>query len=545
MPNKKNTGFSTFHITQGEAYEQYSFPKNAETSKLLKDFFLETYSALDSDCFDMNLLDEYPDNYVYLRPIPNNIKRAKTKAKLLPLELVDLLKAYRCIQPDRSNPSDESIRNHRLSEFGDFAKSIQGSDNKYLKTILNADPVYQNIAILPAFLDVFSKQIVQLIDLLMGYSLEMTPYVINRIVKGMYALIDQIDVNYAGNQYRTQKLHPENPFEERKKINIQKYVYTIYYDQLRVRKNWFEDRKDTSIPTLQSLPEDTKKYSDLRKAVSSLSDEHIELSADEIKSSRQQYLNFLYENHISQITKDAAQEFQDIYESILISEDTRRQHEKRIAMQTMEDAFHWLIPSHDNTVSAAESLFSKKEWNNFMDTLDIMWEFPRLNELFRIIGSDIANRFFPVMNAFSNLVDVFSKSSTTQTAKTTAFYTFKRVLKNNIYKDSEYYQYLAQEYKQLNRNLVFNAPTDGQTILNCFISIFSLFLKMLFSHSIKTEYDTRSKENLGPQSISKIASISKGNQANHKTNTKNLDFSDNFCTTIKHSIIEKIFPYTY
>ena len=214
-------------------------------------------------------------------------------------------------------------------------------------------------------------------------------------------------------------------------------------------------------------------------------------------------------------------------------------------MQTMEDAFHWLIPSHDNTVSAAESLFSKKEWNNFMDTLDIMWEFPRLNELFRIIGSDIANRFFPVMNAFSNLVDVFSKSSTTQTAKTTAFYTFKRVLKNNIYKDSEYYQYLAQEYKQLNRNLVFNAPTDGQTILNCFISIFSLFLKMLFSHSIKTEYDTRSKENLGPQSISKIASISKGNQANHKTNTKNLDFSDNFCTTIKHSIIEKIFPYTY
>lgn len=217
MPNGKQNGFATFHITQSEAHEQYEFSKNS----IPNDFFLETCNPPANGCSDKHYPDEYPDNYTYLQLISDPKEReAKTKPKLLPVELIELLKSYISTQPGRSNPSDNSVQEHRLCEYEKFTESIQKSNNEYLKTILNADPEYQNMAIMPAFLNVFSKQIVLLINLLMSYSLEETPSIINKIVKGMYALIDQIDVNYAGNQYKTHKQHPEEPYQERKNLNL-------------------------------------------------------------------------------------------------------------------------------------------------------------------------------------------------------------------------------------------------------------------------------------------------------------------------------------
>lgn len=541
MPNGKQNGFATFHITQSEAHEQYEFSKNS----IPNDFFLETCNPPANGCSDKHYPDEYPDNYTYLQLISDPKEReAKTKPKLLPVELIELLKSYISTQPGRSNPSDNSVQEHRLCEYEKFTESIQKSNNEYLKTILNADPEYQNMAIMPAFLNVFSKQIVLLINLLMSYSLEETPSIINKIVKGMYALIDQIDVNYAGNQYKTHKQHPEEPYQERKNLNLKNYVYKTYYNQLNIRKEWLECSDINGELTFISLSKHTDEFPILKKAVSSLTDHSIVLSPEEIQSTRQQYLDFLYKYHIDETTKNAARKFQDIYKSVTISEADRRQLEVDKAMITMKDAFSWLSPPIGNTICTIDRDFTAKTWDRFMKALDTMWEFPRLNELFRIIGSDIAERFFPVINTFVTFSDIVSSPTSSQTAKTNAFYDFNRAVKKGRYKNSCYYTKLACECKDL-KKLVLEKNQDGRVYLKIFLTIWSDFLQMLYTNSITAEYSARPKENLGYWDIDTIISTPSKTQDNQKTSSKKNEFKEEFFVQIKHSIMGEILQYTY
>ncbi len=288
----------------------------------------------------------------------------------------------------------------------------------------------------------------------------------------------------------------------------------------------------------------TDEFPILKKAVSSLTDHSIVLSPEEIQSTRQQYLDFLYKYHIDETTKNAARKFQDIYKSVTISEADRRQLEVDKAMITMKDAFSWLSPPIGNTICTIDRDFTAKTWDRFMKALDTMWEFPRLNELFRIIGSDIAERFFPVINTFVTFSDIVSSPTSSQTAKTNAFYDFNRAVKKGRYKNSCYYTKLACECKDL-KKLVLEKNQDGRVYLKIFLTIWSDFLQMLYTNSITAEYSARPKENLGYWDIDTIISTPSKTQDNQKTSSKKNEFKEEFFVQIKHSIMGEILQYTY
>lgn len=409
-------GFSPFHMVQNEIFtakDDKSVSRGGKHEELLKDFYLGLFSPKGPDKI---YPDKYPDNYVYLQ-LDSSIstqgrKYSQGHAKLIPTELFDLVQAYIESQPKSTNASEQTLQEAQLSEFRKFTNKIENSGNPYLKTILNADPEYQNIKIIPAFIKIFSTQLGSLLDYLMSCSLERTADIICEIVSGMYVLLDKIDVDFAGSQYETRGKHLENPYEERKKLDLDQFVRRMYYSHLNLRKSYLPSVDDNGDPSFELYERYSTQYPYLDKAIKYLTNKNVELSEDDRKKSRQEYQMYLLEHHVNQETKQAAKEFQEYYDLITMTSEHRRYRGVNNIICTLREDCKILDPTswelnQTNILSSIQYHFCQINLN-LTENINIkllLHEYPFSKELVCTIQQDLRDNYYPTLCSCINAIN--------------------------------------------------------------------------------------------------------------------------------------------
>lgn len=557
---KRHKSFSPFHMTQNQLFSRGEIAVNDNTNELISEFLLELYNPL-TDSPEQYNAEVHPDETTYLRLIPDEdlqqpdelstptgAKRKKrTKAKLLPTEIVELLEAYVHSQDFQKNSSQESKWQAKLHEFENFTESIQKIHNLYLMQTLQADPQYQNIAILSAFIDVFSQQIALLINLLMSYSLEKTPFAVDIIVKNMYALIDRLDINFAGSQYETKQKHPKDPYKSRKKLDVPKFVRHTYLTQWEKRKRWLPSVDENGDPILDLYESYSDQYPELNKAIKSLKGENLLFSDKDRENIRKEYLAFLYDNFLDKETKDRADDFHSIYNSVTASEENRRAKEQTEAIQTLRIVFNQLtfsnifLPIFDNY----EQMHRFKV-DLLVTVFDAAAEYPRFNELFKIAAEDIKDHAIPVMNAFTKLCNIV-KAHSSESERATALNEFVNAIQNHRFKKFPHFDEITQCCHQLKKLIIDDQTNDISLLNKIFAEITTSYFNMIYMYSNSAEYKVRSLFNLGYQDISTISALHSNisiDPNQHQKNQQSKMSEKNFLFRIKDAIMHEILQYT-
>lgn len=447
----------------------------------------------------------------------------------------------------KKNSSQESKWQAKLHEFENFTESIQKIHNLYLLQTLQADPQYQNIAILSAFIDVFSQQIALLINLLMSYSLEKTPFAVDIIVKNMYALIDRLDINFAGSQYETKQKHPKDPYKSRKKLDVPKFVRHTYLTQWKKRKRWLPSVDENGDPILDLYESYSDQYPELNKAIKNLKGENLLFSDKDKENIRQEYLAFLYDNFLDQETKDRADDFHSIYNSVTASEENRRAEEQAEALQTLRIAFNGLIFYNKfPPITDDYEQIHRYKVDLLVTVFDAAAEYPRFYELIRIAAEDIKDDAIPVMKACTKLYNIV-KSHSSKSERATALNEFINAIQNRRYKKSPYFDKITQYCHQL-KNLIIDEQTNDIPLLEkIFDEITAFYFDMVYMQSISAEYMARSSFNLGYQDISTISALHSNKSIGpnqHQKNQQNKMSEKNFLFRIKDAIMHEILQYT-
>lgn len=506
-------GFSPFHMVQNEIFtakDDKSVSRGEKHEDLLKDFYLGLFSPKGPDKI---YPDKYPDNYVYLQ-LDSSIstqgrKHSQGHAKLIPTELFELVQAYIESQPTSIKPAKKTLQKTQLSEFREFTNKIENSGNPYLKTILNADPEYQNIKIIPAFIKIFSTQLGSLLDYLMSCSLERTADIICEIVSGMYVLLDKIDVDFAGSQYETRGKHLENPYEERKKLDLDQFVRRMYYGHLNLRKSYLPSVDDNGDPSFELYERYSTQYRYLAKAIKYLTNKNVELSEDDRKKSRQEYQMYLLEHHVNQETKQAAKEFQEYYDLITLTSERRRYREVNNIICALResckilDPTTWEISSIDIPLTIQSHLgqidLSLTENANIKVLLH---EHPLSSELVCIVEQDLKEYYYPTLGSCINFI-----MSTICPFKSSSFYNTFRDFYNKIISRASH----SEHFNQLIAHLIIQGPynliglSHNNFVPLLFVhrqfQIMHYYLEDIYHQAFIWGSQTRSKHGIGLKDI--------------------------------------------
>ena len=229
-------GFPPFHITQNGLHNELRSVRSGQTKKLLEQFWL----YFNENC-DLVFSDKKDEPF--------------QQAKMLPQELKDFVLAY-------ISAKETDI----AQEYHTFVSEINKLKNPYLRIVLNSDLTYQNIAVISTFVETFSHQVAQLIDIVVKSSFAKTPFIIKYIIDMMQTLIDSVDVNYAGSRYETFEKNDKDPYGERRKMNLDTFVHDFYNAQVSLRKGWLP-QGTTSGKIDSSNWEPFKDYKNLYRAI--------------------------------------------------------------------------------------------------------------------------------------------------------------------------------------------------------------------------------------------------------------------------------------
>ena len=357
-------GFPPFHITQNGLNNElrsarpdqnglnnkYRNVYSGQMEKLLKQFWLYFDGKR-----DLVFSDEKDESF--------------QQAKMLPQELKDFVLAY-------ISAKETDI----AQEYHTFVSEINKSKNPYLRIVLNSDLTYQNIAVISTFVETFSHQVAQLIDIVVKSSFTKTPFIIEYITNMMQTLIDSVDVNYAGSRYETFEKNDKDPYGERRKMNLDTFVHDFYNAQVSLRKDWLP-QGTTSGKIDPSNWEPFKDYKNLYRAIqySGGYGKKPSASPEEIQNDLLRFLCDRIPETGNKPTKPrasskkAAEDFQTFYRQLTKDSIEKRKEEKRIAQQILKQIY-----------GLPESIISPQQLQAYI------MQYPRIQEL---IGSIVPETY--------------------------------------------------------------------------------------------------------------------------------------------------------
>ena len=309
-------GFPPFHITQNGLHNELRSVRSGQTKKLLEQFWL----YFNENC-DLVFSDKKDEPF--------------QQAKMLPQELKDFVLAY-------ISAKETDI----AQEYHTFVSEINKLKNPYLRIVLNSDLTYQNIAVISTFVETFSHQVAQLIDIVVKSSFAKTPFIIKYIIDMMQTLIDSVDVNYAGSRYETFEKNDKDPYGERRKMNLDTFVHDFYNAQVSLRKGWLP-QGTTSGKIDSSNWEPFKDYKNLYRAIqySGGYGKKPSASPEEVQNDLLRFLcDRIPETGTNPTTpeapsKKAAEDFQTFYRQLTKGSIEKREEEKRIAQQILKQIY--------------------------------------------------------------------------------------------------------------------------------------------------------------------------------------------------------------